>query len=171
MSTERRYDFRIVFPVRYRGEVVTFQARSFLSKSDIKTVSASSEDGWVKTSNALYGYDRQRKGKMLVICEGPADAMRTGGVALFGSLITSSQMMLVSSLEPSEIVMFLDSDATSKVKTLMSKMVGMAPVMSVVQYGKDEVADPCSVENVEDRIQGATKFKGRTDLLKWVMKG
>jgi len=171
VSTDPALSFRVVFPVRYRGEIVSYQARSVLQGVSAKTVSGSSKKGWVQTSKLLYRYDSQPKNDNVVICEGPADAVRVQGVALFGSTVSPAQRLLLSSLKPDRLTIFLDSDAREKANKVAVDLFGVARQTAIVEYEDGEEGDPCSLSEPEDKIENAMVFKYKTDLLRWILKG
>lgn len=173
LSREAGLDWRIIFPIRIGGVLRQYQARALLTGSEPKVINGWGSGGWPGVGTLLYNYDAQKPGGLVVLCEGPADAARTGGVALLGmGLLTSAQRKLLWALRPSELVVFLDADAGARsldlANDLLDKMNG--PKASLVPWRKDERdagADPCDLtdDGIAAKLQRRIKLGSRLDLV------
>lgn len=88
---------RLMIPVLYEGEVVTYQGRDVSGKSDIRYKSMRTEDSLMDIKSTLYGLDHIEGSGFAVVVEGPIDVWRLGppAVATFGTEFTLSQAKLL----------------------------------------------------------------------------
>jgi len=92
------WKFRIIIPIFYKGNLVSFQGRSILDNNSIsryKTLEV--EDSVISAKDVLFNIDSCISNK-IVITEGPFDAMRLGdGVACtLGTEMTTQQIELIA---------------------------------------------------------------------------
>jgi hypothetical protein len=104
------YAFRIVAPISFEGEIVSWQSRSISDDSEHPYVPCPS--GWetLHYKHLLYGYD-EAKWKTCVVVEGITGVWRLGpgAVATFGVRYTRSQLLLISNKFES-VVILMDGD-------------------------------------------------------------
>jgi hypothetical protein len=149
----------IIFPIRKHGKVVSYQVRRLFEGAKPKVYSASPDLGWEKTSELLYNFDMQPIGGTLVINEGIADAIKTGGVGIFGSgVLSKSQLYQLSEINPQEVIVMFDSDAFKKSLSIADQISrGTFAKVKVFEYTKEEQenqCDPCDITDLHDRVKG-----------------
>lgn len=159
----------IIFPVVSMGLLQSYQMRS-LYDGGAKTLSASSKSGWRKTSDCLYNYDSVSPLSAVVVTEGPAKAVRTGGVCLFGSSISSSQVRLLVEKSPTEVVIWLDRDAAKKAVGMSETLLRAGLPVSVVRWQDcpDQLAnDPNDVDDdmLREMYERRYRVESRIDLV------
>lgn len=90
------YAFRIVVPIVFRGEVVSWQSRDITDKQKAKYLPCPKEQELLHHKQLLYGLDKA-KGRIGVVVEGVTGVWRLGpgAVATFGVEYTSSQLLLL----------------------------------------------------------------------------
>lgn len=97
---------RIIIPIIYRGEVVSFQGRTIVnSKARYKTLEK--ELSILSGKEVLYNLDNA-EGERVVICEGPFDVMRMGNgvIGTLGTEMTPIQIEMIYSRYKSAVFLF-----------------------------------------------------------------
>lgn len=125
-----QFAYRIIIPVYVSGKLVTWTGRTITGdRLRYKTLSTDSETAAksdlpvaaISIKETLFDYDALRKGgEVLVITEGPFDAMRVSffgddairGTCLFGKTISDAQRELIGSLRSlyRQVVLLSDTD-------------------------------------------------------------
>lgn len=102
-----RYKWRILAPIIFEGQMVSYQGRDITNKSELKYKACAKEEEVIDHQNVVYGLDNV-KGKVCVIVEGLADVWRLGygAVCCFGISWTLSQVNLIASRFKTVYVMF-----------------------------------------------------------------
>jgi len=138
----RPYSYRIIAPIFFQGELVSFQGRDFTGKSHLKYMTASKENEKVHHKHIVYGYDAV-PGTSVVIVEGFMDVWKLGpgAVATFGIKYTKEQVQLLSSFR-NRFVMFdtEDGEARKQAKQLAYDLAGYGGYTEIVKLpfaGKD----------------------------------
>lgn len=96
-GTTGRYKYRIVCPITYRGEIVSFTARDITGRQQERYLSAYPEDEVRSAKRCLYG-ESFAEWNTVIVVEGPADAWRIGhgAVATLGTKWTPTQAKLIA---------------------------------------------------------------------------
>lgn len=99
------YKDRVIFPVFENGEVVTFTARSIYPEAELRYKNLPVAESVVDLKSTLFNYDALLTfGKVLVITEGPVDALKLDlygaeqgirAVALCGIAPTAEQLQIL----------------------------------------------------------------------------
>lgn len=91
-----RLAWRILIPIRYQGEVVSWTTRAISDKAEVRYISARPEEEKVCHKTLLYGEHYCRHA--VIVCEGPADVWRVGpgAVATFGTSYSREQVLRIS---------------------------------------------------------------------------
>ncbi len=102
------WKFRIIIPIFYKGNLVSFQGRSILDNDSIsryKTLEV--EDSVISAKDVLFNVDSCISNK-IIITEGPFDVMRLGdGVACtLGTEMTPQQIELIASRFSKAVFLF-----------------------------------------------------------------
>jgi len=95
-SISSSYAFRIIAPIFFNGQMVSFTARDYTNKSNIRWKTCASEKEVRSLKHCLYGLEKV-KGDSIVICEGPSDVWRLGpgAVCTFGTGFSLEQLELL----------------------------------------------------------------------------
>lgn len=91
------YKNRILIPIYYKGQLVSFHSRDITGKSSVPKKACEQEKEVIRHKELLYNFDRV-KGNTVIVSEGPFDAWRWRdlGVATFGIKFTENQVDLLS---------------------------------------------------------------------------
>jgi len=106
-----KYANRLIIPIFFNKQLVSYQAADMTGKADLKYDTAKGN-----INNFLYGYDDIDD--IMILTEGALDKWRTGSgaVCTFGTSLTDNQKNLIL-LKPLEYLIFLwDSDAYWKAR-------------------------------------------------------
>lgn len=105
-SSETIYKERVIIPFYFMGRLVGYTARA-VNNNKIKYIT-SSQPGFI------YGIDNQpTQRNLMILCEGPIDAMLMKATALLGSEISSQQKILLDHCKK-QIVVVPDRDKAGK---------------------------------------------------------
>ena len=105
------YMHRMIIPVYYGGQIVSYQGADLTGKADIKYMTAPND-----INNYLYNFDNVAETMILV--EGVLDAWRLEDnvCASFGTSLTNVQRDLIEAKKPNTLIFCWDSDAYWKAK-------------------------------------------------------
>jgi hypothetical protein len=103
------YSHRILAPIYWNGEEVTFQARDITNKHPLKYMACPEERELIKHKHILDGKQEKWTNKIIIV-EGITDVWRFGfnAAATLGIKYTPSQLRLISSLFKEVFVIFDD---------------------------------------------------------------
>lgn len=110
---EDRFAGMVVIPVYEKGLLVYYAARAFVPGKHPAKLFPDNTDTQLGKSDVVFNLDIAADSPMIVVTEGPFDAMKVGrsGVAIFGKKLSETQRKKILATSPSEIVVMLDSDA------------------------------------------------------------
>ncbi len=118
------YSHRILIPISWGGEVVSFQARDITHKSDLKYVACPKKRELIHHKDILYG-NQAKWGKTAIVVEGVTDVWRLGtnAVATFGIAFKMEQVLQLAK-HFSRLVILFDSEpqAQQQARSLMVKL-------------------------------------------------
>lgn len=102
------YRNRIIIPIYYQRQLVSFHSRSVLQEAELKAKACQQEKEVVRHKEVLYGMDKV-PGNTVIVSEAPFDKWRWGneGVATFGIKWTERQVELLSCFK--NIILVYDS--------------------------------------------------------------
>jgi hypothetical protein len=135
------YMNRLVIPVFYQEELVSFQAADLSGFARLGYRSAPLSMG--RINDFLYNYDKIKVGGRMIVTEGVLDAWRVGteAVCSFTSNLTKTQIKLIKEKELNELYFCFDTELASyyKSRELAKEFEAYIPVVEVVKlpYGKD----------------------------------
>jgi len=144
---------RLVIPVLYEGQLVSYQAADMTGRSDLKYRTAKGE-----INQFLYRWDMVDWSRgFLVLVEGVLDAWRVGGnaVATFGTSLTTQQRTLIIESRVPCVVMCWDGDAWIHAKAEMEELLPNVPYMGIAQLPVNEDPDSYGHENTWREINVA----------------
>lgn len=107
-SPKEGYAGRLFIPIYQEGVLKSYQLRQLHDEDfGIKYLSANNAIG-----QTLYNWDRARKFKALILCEGPTDVWRAGpqAVALYRDRIAGAQLARLREAAAAVFVVLLDPD-------------------------------------------------------------
>jgi DNA primase len=93
------YSHRILFPIYYKGKLVSYHSRDITDKAYLKALACDSENEAVRHKEVLYNFDNISN--VAVLSEAPLDAIKWGydiGVATFGIKFTEQQIELLKTI-------------------------------------------------------------------------
>jgi hypothetical protein len=92
------YKFRIVAPIEFEYQLVSYQGRDITGKTDLRYKACSEDEEVVSHKHVLYGWDKAVGDRCLVV-EGITGAWRFGfgSLATFGAEYKQSQVRLIAS--------------------------------------------------------------------------
>jgi len=143
------YSHRILAPVYWQDEVVTFQARDITNKNDKKYLACPTERELMHHKHIIYG--KQEKWKDTGICvEGITDVWRIGfdAFATFGIKYTPQQLRLIAQTFKRVPVLF-DDDPQAKIEA--NKLVAELRFRNVDSFRVDITGDPGELTEQETR--------------------
>lgn len=133
------YKWRIIVPIYYQNEMVTFTARDITGKAAQKYKNLPVEKSVMSTKEVLYNLDFANK--VAVIVEGVFDAWRIGdgAVATIGTKYTKKQISHLIGFKKA-FIMF-DSDAKDWGLKLAEDMAAVVPSVEQIELSEGDPAD------------------------------
>ena len=148
-----QYNGRILFPVRDKGEIVYFQSRTI--RQDLvesKTIPKSLNPPFDGKEQVVYGLENvvtywhlnqtPKEDKIIIVTEGPFDAVCCIGCSTFGSSMSDTQLNKILSVGASEIILAYDMDMAGVKATIkmVNKFHNKIP-FRVAIYETNDVGD------------------------------
>lgn len=137
------YKFRIVIPIYFNGNLVSYQARDITGESGLRYKACSKNNEILHHKHLLYGLDKIKSDK-IIVCEGIFDCWRLGkgAVATFGIEYTTKQLLLLAA-GFSKIFILFDSEfqAQKQADKLASELVGLGRDVEILDIEKGDPAD------------------------------
>ncbi len=150
VCTVGKYMCRLVFPVYFEGQLVSFVAGDLTGQAEKKYVNAQND-----INNFLYGWDKiDSTCSTLILVEGVLDQWRCGYNTLctFGTSLTDKQRKLLIDSKVSNLVFCWDSDAVFVAREEAELMADFVDNVYVVELPKGEDPDSFGTENTWDLI-------------------
>ena len=137
------YAFRIIAPIYFEGQLVSYQGRDITGKSPLKYKACKKEHEVRDHKHCLYGYDLA-VGDSVVVVEGVTDVWRLGpgAVATFGIKYTVQQMKLLLGFK--YVFVFFDtadSQARRQGDKLANELATMGRNVETIETDWDDPAD------------------------------
>lgn len=133
------YKFRIIAPIVFNGELISWQGRDITEKAQNKYMTCSLSESVIDPKHVLYGIDYANSSSV-VVCEGVTDVWRLGfgAVATFGIKWRIEQMKLLRQYQHIYILFdFAESEAEKQAEKLAHALEAF-----------------CDVELIEPEIEG-----------------
>jgi hypothetical protein len=139
-----RHKFRIVIPIQYKGEVVSFVARDYTNRQQIRYLTATREEEAVHHKDIFYGLDGAADYDTVLLVEGITDMWRVGAgcIASFGTSVTAAQVRLLAGLRKKIYILFDNEDAAQKKAGELATQLELLDCEVVVLQLPEGVADP-----------------------------
>lgn len=135
------YSHRILIPIRWNGEIVSFQGRDITGKSERKYLACSKRREKIHHKNILYGKQEQWKtASGIIVVEGVTDVWRLGpgSVATFGIKFKMEQVMALSKINDRFFIVFdSDQDAQNQAKILSTKLKALGKQVHIEKIADD----------------------------------
>lgn len=143
------YKFRIIIPIIYEGEVVSFQTRDVTDKAELRYKTLEIEKEVIHHKDILYNLDNCRKDEVLLV-EGVFDVWRMGDncVSGFGANLTDKQIVRLSRFKKVYIMFDGESSAQKRAETIAISLsdMGIESEMLVLSEG-----DPAELSHEESQ--------------------
>ena len=142
------YKHRIVIPIMWEGELVSFQTRDITNKSKLKYVACPGFRERVDHKTILYGDGKWDRDKPVIVVEGVTDAWKLPWqtVAVFGIQFKLEQCRVLANLFREVIVVF-DEDPQAIVQS--KKLTAKLDMMGVRVRSEFIKGDPGDMEHDE----------------------
>jgi len=151
----------LLFPIWMGGTVVGWQSRLLYNPDKLEDAQcqalgyAKDEDGdWVKPpkyftspgmekGRVLFNYDVAQRSDVVVICEGPLDAIAVGGcgVATLGKGVTEYQARLVKAYWRAAVILLDPGDADEEMLKLEAQLICTVPTVRVQLKGYKDAGE------------------------------
>jgi len=135
------YSHRLIIPIRWDGEVVSFQGRDVTGKSKLKYLSCPKRREKLHHKTILYGKQEYwQKSKGVIIVEGVTDVWRLGkdAAATFGIEFKMAQVIQLSKLHGRLFIVFDDEpQAQQQAKVLATKLRLLGKVVHIEKIKGD----------------------------------
>jgi DNA primase len=110
------YSHRIIYPINWNGEMVSFQSRDITEKHPLKYIACPTNWEKVHHKHLLYGPPILKRLNHSIIVEGAFDVwrMRKKTFATLGTGFTKKQLLLISKLFDKSYILFDPEPAAQK---------------------------------------------------------
>ena len=140
------YKFRIIAPIYYRNELVSFQSRDITDRSELRYKACPSDYEKIHHKYLLYGFDFSKKD--VVVVEGIFDCWRLGygAVATFGASVTNAQIKVLANYR--RVFVLFDEEENQSVENgiqLANELQLLGIESECIYTGKD--CDPADLSN------------------------
>lgn len=155
-----KWKFRIIIPIYYNGQLMSWTGRSILSKKKIKELgiprykNLSIEES-VKNPKELFFNLDNCKGKEVVLTEGSFDVLRFDGNAIcsLGTELTEGQITLLSERFEKVFILFdNEPEAQEKARKFGMQISSMGVEVEIVEafsdFGKNDMGE-CTEEEIK----------------------
>jgi DNA primase len=132
---------RIVFPITYNREIVSYVMRDYSNLAEKKYINADDNVSKIPTKQLLYGYDEAPNNSTLVLVEGPIDKMKLGkhALATLGMQVTKEQLQKIYTKKPKKIFWLFDSESKAQKKAVsLASQCWFAPSEVIELVGKKD---------------------------------
>jgi DNA primase len=139
------FKHRIIIPVFYKGEMVTYVGRDFTGRAEVPYKNCPDERSVISPKKILYNLDETDS--TLCWVEGFFDVARfgEGAVCSFGTKWTSEQLALL--IGKKRLYIWFDGDAQREAKRLASAASAFIPHVENLNF--PEIKDPDSLSDAE----------------------
>ena len=145
---------RIIIPIFFKGQLVSWTARSYLKTIDKakRYFSASKDKEVILHKSVLYNWDNTSD--IIVIVEGCTDVWRLGDsiVACFGTQFSDNQIKLIKEKRKAFIIYDREEQAQEKARKLMNSLslfIDVENVLIPFKNDKGEYKDPGELDKRE----------------------
>jgi len=148
-----RYPNRLIFPMYYAGELVTWQTRTIKNNQAIPYIDLSKDESIRHVKHTLYNFDElfETGGDVLYITEGIFDCLKmeyylpkgSRATCIFTKTVTESQTMLLQrlSVKFKKLVILLDRDAQLQALEIYTDLLGLPIEIQELPKGFNDPAE------------------------------
>ncbi|MCP4336457.1 MAG: hypothetical protein GY679_01240 [Mycoplasma sp.] len=135
------YDYRIVFPIYYKGRIISFQTRDVRPNSNMRYLACPKDGEIMHHKSVLYNLDNCI-GKNIAVVEGIFDAIRIGDNACctFGTAEKFEQISLLKRFEKVFVVLDSDEAGLNKSDNLELSLMDIGVDCEIVELDVDDPA-------------------------------
>lgn len=135
------YNYRIIFPIKFKNEIVSFQGRSIIPNHPIRYKACSKEKEIINHKNLLYNLDNCKLNTIIVV-EGIFDCLRLGdnSCALFGTGYTENQVKLLSNYKNVYILFDNEKIAQEKAERLGIQLSSLNVSVNIMNIDREDPA-------------------------------
>ena len=175
----------IVFPIWMGGRLVGWQSRLLYTPDKLTEEECGAlgyrmdEDGkyirppkyftapGMDKGRVLFNYDAARQSEVVVICEGPTDAIATGpcAVATLGKGVSEQQARLMKAYWKMAVTLLDPGDADKESRALQGALYTTMPVVNVTLRGYKDAGEATTME-IWNQIYDAAEHMG-IDLMQY----
>jgi len=144
------YTHRLIIPVYFNDQIVTFQAADLTGRGDIKYRSCPPERSTISIKEIVYGLDQV--GDQVILVEGVTDKWRMGldAVALFGKVVTEQQIkLIVEHCKHKKVKVLLDGEAKKLAQDLYNKLSDNIKDLILIELDEEQEPDTLSQEDID----------------------
>ncbi len=140
------FKFRVIAPVYYQRELITYTGRDITGKSDLRYKHCPIEQSKIPIKNCLYNLDTVRD--RVIIVEGITDVWRIGDecVATFGTQYTKEQIALLTGIKKAFVL--YDADAPVAAEKLGNDLSSIIPYVEVITLQTGDPADLSPIDAI-----------------------
>jgi hypothetical protein len=157
MDNEKIIDFkhRIIAPIHWNGQEVSFQARDITGKSKLKYISCPEDRELIDLKRLIYGQSENWKDVGICV-EGITDAWRFGSVAFstFGIKYTDEQVRLIGKIFKRVFICFDSSTEVEEntIEDIKTNTIGL--------YIDHTISKEQQAKHQAEKLMGDLKFRG-----------
>lgn len=142
------WKYRIIIPIIFEGQVVSFQARDITDKQKIRYKNLEISKSLKDPKKVLYNIDNC-KGDSVGVVEGVTDAWRMGSnfVATFGTSLTPGQVTLISKFKKIFLCFDAEKEAQQRGRIIAEKLSVIGCEVELVQLHENK--DPAELTDLE----------------------
>ena len=128
------FRLRLIIPVMFQNQIVTFQGRDITGKSKLRYTGPKDGEAVMTTKEAVYGLDKVR-GPSIIVCEGPVDVwkMGAGSVCMFGISYTPAQVKLLRRFSKVRILFDNEDRAQAQARKLATDLASFGADVKIVR--------------------------------------
>lgn len=143
------FQFRVIVPVYFKRELVTYLGRDITNKSPLKYLNCPIEESKIPIKNCLYNLDSVKDSAIIV--EGVTDVWRIGQgcIATFGIQYTKKQISLLIGLKKAFVL--FDNDAIARAEKLANDLSCFVDSVEVLELDKGDPADMSPIDALKLR--------------------
>lgn len=127
------YNFRIIIPIYFQGEMVSYTSRDYTNRSDIRYLSCKTGHELIDHKTIVYGYDSVPDGHVIVV-EGPIDKWKMGinSVSTFGISFKNEQVNILNSFKNVSILYDNEYAAQKQAEKLGNLLSGLGTSVDII---------------------------------------
>lgn len=138
------YSFRILAPIYFQGQLVSYQCRDITGKNPIPYKGCVIEESIIPIKHTLYGFDKAIFRKKCIVVEGLMDNWRLGpgAVATFGIQFTPQQrLMLTRNFDEIFILYDPEDQAQIQADKLYNLLSGYNKQVEILEWPGNDPGD------------------------------